>query len=80
MQIYRFEVKEKETWKDYYAITEGGAKEFKKMLDKNGEDYTMSSYDSLYTLIENLPEWNDDTYSDGEMIDVIMKVISRIGL
>ena len=50
------------------------------MLDKNGEDYTMSSYDSLYTLIENLPEWNDDTYSDGEMIDVIMKVISRIGL
>lgn len=80
MTMFKFEIKGDGRIKNLYATTEGGAKALKKELDRNGDDYTMASYATLYDLLKDLPEYVDDTYSDGEALDAVLQVVADIGL
>lgn len=83
MKIYKFDYYEKddsETLKPIYCLTEEGAKQVKEQLDQDGVKYNRYTYGTLYDLIKNMNEWDDDSVSDGEMLDLIMELIGDLGI
>ena len=80
MKLYEFTYEDNGILRPHYCLTEDGAKELKKTLDRGGMVYTMASHGTLYDALTNLPEWNDDNFSDGEMLDLIMDIIKGLGV
>ena len=80
MKIWKFEVKEGNDFHSYYRTNEAEASTFKALLDENGETYSMASFFSVHNLIKNMPEWEDSSVSDGEMLDKVLELIEGLGL
>lgn len=83
MKVWKFEYKESddsELMRPLYCLTEDGAKEVKKDLDRSGVGYNMASYGKLCDVIKNMAEWNDDNISDGEMLDIVLNLMEELGV
>lgn len=79
MKIWKFEVKEGKNFVSYYKTSEAEANTFASLLDESGDHYTMVVYPSLHILIKNMTDWNNDSVSDGVMLDEVIDLIYKLG-
>lgn len=81
MKIYKFDYSEtddRDTLKPIYCLTEEGAEQVGKVLDQHGVKYNLCTYCSLHSLIKNMNEWDNDSFTDGETLDAIMDLIADL--
>lgn len=64
----------------HYRKNEGDAKVLKELLDTDGYDYKMRSYDSLEQLIKTSSIYINNNYSDREKLNFVLDSIGKLGL
>lgn len=78
MKIWVYEIKGEN--KPMRCITEDGAKQLKQTLDQEGADYNLLTYPTIYHYLKDLSEWNDESVSDGEVLDILMETLADLGI
>lgn len=81
MTIWKFDIIENgKDIKTMYALTEEGGIALKKELDRDGVMYNYGSYATLYNLLTDLPEYNNEYISDKDKLNAVMKAVADMGL
>jgi DNA replication protein DnaD len=78
MKIWVFEIKDEN--KPIRCITEDGAKQLKQSLDQEGADYNLLTYPTVYHYLKDIEEWDDESVSDGEILDLCMETLEDLGI
>lgn len=78
MKIWVYEIKGVN--KPMRCTTEDGAKQLKQTLDQKGADYNLLTYPTIYHYLRDLNEWNDESVSDGEVLDILMETLADLGI
>lgn len=48
-------------------------------LRRNGIAYTRDEYNSVYDFVSQMEEVNDDSFTDGEALEIVLETLKEIG-